>query len=222
MQPSDSHVPSTAASVRPCQRPTSVWRLILCGTTSVASAGRARLHGRAARRREVTGSPWHRFEPRKIVGLPGCWVVLLLRAVVVHPTECPLPSPVRGENGCNLQAQVDPRHSEHTTFRGCIPTAHVLACLRIADGIAAAVARLATGWAGSPFAGRGSHPLDDDSEFREAIACLLLSDQPCLVAHLVVVLYAKIAESDQESSARLYPPWFFTLCFLLGFNGGGT
>ena len=124
------------------------------------------------------------------MGLPGCWVVLLLRAVVVHPTECPLPSPVRGENGCNLQAQVDPRHSEHTTFRGCIPTAHVLACLRIADGIAAAVARLATGWAGSPFAGRGSHPLDDDSEFREAIACLLLSDQPCLVAHLVVVLYA--------------------------------
>ncbi len=30
------------------------------------------------------------------------------------------------------------------------------------------VARLATGWAGSPFAGRGSHPLDDKPNFMKS------------------------------------------------------
>jgi hypothetical protein len=36
---------------------------------------------------------------------------------------------------------------------------------RIADGISATVARLATGRAGSPLAGRVLHPLDDEQSF---------------------------------------------------------
>ena len=45
------------------------------------------------------------------------------------------------------------------------PTAHTFAHLRIAGRVTASVARLATGWVGAPFAGRGSHPLDDEPNF---------------------------------------------------------
>jgi len=41
--------PSTAAPVSPCLRPTLAWMLVLCGATCVASAGRARIHGREER-----------------------------------------------------------------------------------------------------------------------------------------------------------------------------
>ena len=53
--------------------------------------------------------------------------------------------------------------------------AHALAYLRFAGTVTGTVARLATGWAGSPLAGRVSHPLDDYSKFREVIASLLSS-----------------------------------------------
>ena len=66
------------------------------------------------------------------------------------------------------------RSHAHTTFGRAIvfvaafPTAHTLARLRIAVRVTAAVARLTTGWAGSPFAGRGSHPLDDEPNFMKS------------------------------------------------------
>ena len=44
--------------------------------------------------------------------------------------------------------------------------------LRIAGRVTATVARLATGWAGSPLAGRGLHPLDDEPDFMSIIAPL--------------------------------------------------
>jgi hypothetical protein len=62
------------------------------------------------------------------------------------------------------------------------PTAHTLARLRIAGRVTASVARLATGWAGSPLAGRGLHPLDDKPNFMRLSHLSLLSDQPYLVA----------------------------------------
>jgi hypothetical protein len=37
-------------------------------------------------------------------------------------------------------------------------------------------------WAGSPLAGRNSHPLDDERSFTEASHPPILFDQPCLVA----------------------------------------
>jgi len=52
-------------------------------------------------------------------------------------------------------------------FRGRSPTARTFACLRIADGISATVARLAIGSGGPPLAGRVSHPLDDKQNFME-------------------------------------------------------
>jgi hypothetical protein len=99
------------------------------------------------------------------VGLPGAWTVLLLRAVVVHPAGCDLPSPYSGKpavafGSCNALGTRD-----DIVFVAAFPTAHSLARLRIAGRVAATVARLATGWAGSPFAGRGLHPLDDEPNF---------------------------------------------------------
>jgi len=67
-------------------------------------------------------------------------------------------------------------------FRGRCPSARTLARLRIADRVAAPVARLATGWGGYPFAGRDSHPLDDIPNFMNSSHDSLLSDQPFLVA----------------------------------------
>jgi len=106
------------------------------------------------------------------VGLPGVWTVLLLRAVVVHPAGCALPSPCCGETAVAF-GEINPLGTrDDVIFVAAFPTAHTLARLRIAGRVAASVARLATGWAGSPLAGRGSHPLDDEPNFMSIIAPL--------------------------------------------------
>jgi hypothetical protein len=51
-------------------------------------------------------------------------------------------------------------------FRGCYPSARVLAYLRIAASVTRSVARLASGPPGLALTGRGSHPLDGDVEFQ--------------------------------------------------------
>ena len=124
---------------------------------------------RVVRRRRVTGSPPHRNVSRRGEGLPGYGAVLFVRAMVEHPagygpllahtTEKPLlPS---GKSGPWASGKM-------IGFGAACPMAHTFACLRIADGLSATVARLATGRAGSPLAGRDSHPLDDRQHFMEA------------------------------------------------------
>jgi len=122
------------------------------------------------------------LSPRRYVGLPGAWTVLLLRAVVVHPAGRDSPSPdfARGAVVFGPFNTLDTR--DEISFVAAFPTAHALARLRIAGRVTATVARLATGWAGSPFAGRVSHPLDDVPQFIRFSSISLLSDQPCLVA----------------------------------------
>lgn len=71
-QPSDSLVPIDRGSGLPLPWPTSTWMLLLCGATRVASAGRTRIHGRAARRRLITGSPLHRNDVEEERGPPRC------------------------------------------------------------------------------------------------------------------------------------------------------
>ena len=61
-------------------------------------------------------------------------------------------------------------------------TAHSLACLRFAESVTVSGAKLATGRAGSPFAGRVSHPLDDKQGFMKSSHTPFPLDQPCLVA----------------------------------------
>ena len=66
------------------------------------------------------------------------------------------------------RCQNQPHHRGPPCFRGHLPTAHTLACLRFAGPVTETVARLATGWAGSPLAGRDSHPLGDKRSFMES------------------------------------------------------
>lgn len=65
-------------------------------------------------------------------------------------------------------------------FGAAFPTAHTLACLRFAGVVTATVARLDTGWMGSPLAERDSHPLDVGGSFIETPQPPLLFDRHCL------------------------------------------
>ena len=102
------------------------------------------------------------------MGLPGVWTVLLLRAVVVHPAGCGLSPPYCAEPAGAFEESNPLGTRDDIVFVAAFPTAHTLARLRIAGRVAAPVARLATGWAGLPFAGRGSHPLDDKPNFMKS------------------------------------------------------
>ena len=65
-------LPSTAAPVSPCRGLPRRGCFFLCGATCMASAGRARIHGRAARRRVITGSPSLRMSAEEKRGPPRC------------------------------------------------------------------------------------------------------------------------------------------------------
>ncbi len=67
---------------------------------------------------------------------------------------------------CCLRRRARHSASGILTFRGCFPTAHTLAYLRIAGAVTVAVARLAADPPGSALVGQDSHLLDDYSEFR--------------------------------------------------------
>ena len=92
------------------------------------------------------------------------------------------PSPISRCGRCCLQAISYLGHPETYFFRGYLPTAHSLACLRFAESVTVSGARLATGRAGSPLAGRVSHPLDDKQGFMKSSHTPFPLDQPCLVA----------------------------------------
>jgi hypothetical protein len=71
---------------------------------------------------------------------------------------------------CCLQVACDPRHPEKLEFRGCIPMAHLLACLRFADFVTStAQGSLPVCWA-IALTGRVPIPLDDSSEFQKGFA----------------------------------------------------
>ena len=101
------------------------------------------------------------------MGLPGYRVVLFLRAMAEHPARCSPPSPVVTVRAAvafgepNLLGTWDAYFS-WLNFPWPTRSLH----LRIAGRVATTVARFATGWAGSPLAGRDLHPLDRYSEFR--------------------------------------------------------
>ena len=76
------------------------------------------------------------------MGLPGAWVVLLLRAVVVHPAGCGLPSPTAGTTAVAFKEHESLGTRDDIVFVAAFPTAHALAHLRIAGRVTASVARL--------------------------------------------------------------------------------
>jgi len=154
-----------------------------------SSPGRACPCKRAARRRRITGSPQDRIPSRRGEDLPGSWAVLFPRAVVQHPAGPDLPSPlllfekIHGEiviaftqnrtlgirNGIAFEATFPrPTRSRAYASPASLP--------RPSQGSLPARA-------GSPLAGRDSHPLDDESKFHGVIASPPIPiDQQSLVA----------------------------------------
>ncbi len=90
------------------------------------------------------------MQSRRGEDFPGYWVVLFVRAVVQHPAGLDLSSPLLLFEKIYGKAAIAftkfrtlGNRNEHR-FRGHVPTAHMLACLRIADLVTETVARLAT------------------------------------------------------------------------------
>ena len=168
-----------AAPVSPCRSPTSIRTLLLC-----PSAGSSCVRRRVARRRFLSGSPCCRFLPRRNAGLPGSWAVLFLRAKVVHPAGCSLPSPT------SLAGRPLLPSGDSAPWASGMVIGFVAAVPRSARSRAyaspTALPRPSQGslpvGAVSLFAGRVSHPLDDIPNFMNSSDDSLLSDQNFLVA----------------------------------------
>ena len=174
MQPSDSPAASSAALV-----PLAVG--LPRGERFSEPAGRAFAYARRVGG-SGCGSSAAPLHPWTVRGLPGYWAALLhtrhgqVPRLGRHPLarsrwRLLLPS------GCTT-----PWASRDHEFRGCIPMAHVLACLRINRRVTVAAARLTTDLLGSALVGRDSHPLGNKPNFMKSPHDFLLSDQHCLVA----------------------------------------
>jgi hypothetical protein len=125
---------------------------------------------------------------RRSEDLPGYWALLFMRAAVQHPAGS-IPSlplllfeKIHGGDAIAFAENRTLGIREDHSFRGHVPTAHTLACLRFADPVTETVARLATGLGGltpgrAGFVGEQSspnacdcvaaHPLDDERNFKE-------------------------------------------------------
>jgi hypothetical protein len=146
----------------PCLRPThSVERLFLAGISTRPK--------RCHRGGLVSGSPGHRFfSVGQVRVLPGYWAAPFMYAVVVHPAGRFDTSPYRGIVAAVFR-QTETLDVRNDRFRGCIPTAHMFAYLRIDILISQAAARLATSPPGSALTGQDLHLLGDVSEFHGII-----------------------------------------------------
>ena len=122
-------------------------------------------------RRGLTGSPWSgvcrgRTRASQVPGLSSC-----VRAVVQDPAGCDPPF-ARGtqEGRHRLQGVQRPGHPGWHSFRGYQPTAHTLACLRIAGPVTGAVARLTTDPGGLTPGRAGFAPAGRPTKFHGDIA----------------------------------------------------
>ena len=117
-----------------------------------------------------SGRPWPVAYPvpratRRKKGLPGAWAVLFQRAVGSDPAGCASRLAHRVETAIAFRLHNALGTQNERSFVAVNPTAHSLACLRIGVFVTADAARLAPGVGGSPFTGRGSHPLDGEHSF---------------------------------------------------------
>ncbi len=165
MQPSDSLPPSATAPVP------LAGGLPRCECLFYAPwADDTCTRRRVVRRRRVTGSPQDRSVSRRGEGLPGYGAILFVCAMVEHPagygpllahnTEKPLlPS---GKSGPWASGKV-------IGFGAACPMAHTFACLRIAEAISDAGARLATGSGGLTLSRAGFAPAGRQTTFHGGI-----------------------------------------------------
>jgi hypothetical protein len=73
-------------------------------------------------------------------------------------------------DGCCLQGKQDPRHPGSIGFGAACPMAHTFACLRIAEAISDAGARLATGAGGLTLGRAGFAPAGRHTKFHGVIS----------------------------------------------------
>ena len=178
MQPSDSLPPSATALVPlACGLPR-------CGRFFCASeADNTCARERVVRRRRVTGSPQNRDEARRGEGLPGYGAILFVRAMVEHPAGyvpllAHLPERLLWPSGNSAPWA----SGKMIGFGAATPwptRSHAYASprpfLTPSQGLLPAQA-------GSPFAGRVSHPLDDTQSFMESLPPPIPFDPQGLVA----------------------------------------
>jgi hypothetical protein len=145
---------------------------------------------RTTPRRRITGSPQHRVPSRRGEDLPGSWAVLFVRAVVEHPAGYDPSSPLPLFEEIHGEAVVAFREKRTLGIR--VDIAFEAATPRLTRSRAYASPAPLPGpsqgslpaRAGSPLAGRDSHPLDDERSFMESSHPPFPFDQQCLVALL--------------------------------------
>jgi hypothetical protein len=147
----------------PCPRPTSERTLFWTGRPCVRRTG-----GASDTSLEL-GCPRPHFSEDQTGVSPVTGSSLYTRAVVSHPASADAASPERSRwrpllpSGC-----MAPWASRDCAFRGRIPAAQVLACLRIRRPVAVTTARLAADLPGSALVGRDLHPQDEIPNFRNS------------------------------------------------------
>ena len=164
MQPSDSLPPSATAPVPLAGGLPRCGRLF-CATWADDTCARTRV----VRRRRVTGSPQDRDESRRGEGLPGYGAVLFVRAMVEHPAGYrPLLAPLTERLLWPSGNSAPWASGKAIGFGAAVPRP----ARSSAYASPAVSPRPAQGWlparAGSPLAGRVSHPLDDAQSFMKA------------------------------------------------------
>jgi len=177
--------PPTPCPLRPWLRFPLPAAYLDAGTSSVliCSAADTCARIRVVCRRRVTGSPQHRDWSRKGEGLPGYWTVLFGRAVVEHPAGYAPSSPYLSETALLPSGHSAPWASgKNIGFGAASPRP----TRSYAYASPAFLPRPSQGLlptrAGSPFAGRVSHPLDDQQSFMESSHPPIPFDQQSLVA----------------------------------------
>ncbi len=146
MQPSDFLASLSRGFSSPCQRPTSMQELVLNRPRMLP-----RTRGASETDHRLSERPGL-FEERG--GPPGLLGRPLRACRGATPRRMrPLLAPTSLREGLRrdrlrLQEIQTPGHPERYSFRGHVPTAHTLACLRFAGLVTETVARLATGSGG--------------------------------------------------------------------------
>src|SRR5206468_8185648 len=108
---------------------------------------------------------------RRGEGLPGYWTVLFVRAMVEHPAGYDPLLAHDTERPLSPSSNSAPWASGKSRgFGAACPMARTFACLRIADPISDAVARLATGSGGLTLGRAGFAPAGRQTKFHEGIA----------------------------------------------------
>ena len=164
MQPSDFPAPFGRDFGSPCQRLTSMQKLVL-----------SRLHVLLRTRSALEMGHRHSVRPGYFEERRGPPRLLdhplhTCRGATPRRNQPLLGHPRRGRH--RLHAITNARQPELALFRGHPPTAHMLACLRIADLVTEAVARLTTGSGGLTPGRTGFAPAGQQTKFHGVIAAL--------------------------------------------------